>query len=51
MAQRSALILLLLCLAACGIETKPSTYTPVSEIPDRPGLFSGEHGEFVIFRR
>lgn len=47
--MRAALLLALLLLAAC--ETRPSTYTPVDEIPKRPGLFSGPDGEFVIFRR
>jgi len=33
-------------LAVCG--AAPLRYTPVDEIPDRPGLFSGEDGAFVI---
>ena len=34
-------------LVACA-DVKPFEYTPGSEIPPGPGLFSGEDGEFVI---
>lgn len=37
-------------LAGCsGVE--PYSYTPIDEIPPGPGLFSGEDGEFVLYRR
>ena len=36
-------------LAACAAE--PFDYTPPDELQPGPGLFSGEGGEFVIWRR
>lgn len=45
-----ALLLLSGMLGACsGVE--PFAYTEVHEIQPGPGLFSGEDGEFVIYRR
>lgn len=45
-----AVLLFFGLLAACsGVE--PFAYTEVHEIPPGPGLFSGEDGEFVIYRR
>jgi hypothetical protein len=35
-------------LAACS-NVEPMSYTPVSEIPPGPGLFSGEDGVFTIY--
>ena len=35
-------------LGACG--GQPHHYTPVDEVAEGPGLFSGEDGEFVIYR-
>lgn len=35
-------------LVACG--GQPLQYTPVDEVPEGPGLFSGEDGEFTIYR-
>ena len=37
---------LVLGLAACG--AAPLRYTPVDEVPEGPGLLSGEDGAFVI---
>ncbi len=36
--------------AACG-EITPVDYTPIDEIKQGPGLFSGEDGEFTLYRR
>lgn len=36
--------------AACG-EITPVAYTPTDEIPEGPGLLSGEDGEFTLYRR
>lgn len=37
----------LLTLPGCG--GKPFDYTPSSEIPEGPGVFSGEDGEFTLY--
>lgn len=37
-------------MAACG-EIKPFEYRPTDEIKQGPGLFSGEDGEFTLYRR
>ncbi len=37
-------------LAACS-GVQPFAYTEVHELPPGPGLFSGEDGEFVLYRR
>jgi hypothetical protein len=48
-------ILLMFCLifgmAACSASPQPFEYQPDNELKPGPGLFSGEKGEFVIFRR
>lgn len=36
-------------LAACS-EMQPATYTELHEIPDGPGLLSGDDGAFVVTR-
>ena len=35
-------------LAACA-NVEPMDYTPISEIPPGPGLFSGEDGVFTLY--
>ena len=40
----------MLLLAACG-QVTPVAYTETDEIPPGPGLFSGEDGEFTLYRR
>ncbi len=47
-----AIVLTVLGLAACGDKPlHPSKWVnPVDEIPPGPGLFSGDDGEFVIYR-
>lgn len=45
----TAAMLLLALLACAGGE--PLEPTRADEIPPGPGLFSGEDGEFVIYRR
>jgi len=37
-------------LAACA-NVQPYEFTAIDEIPPRPGLFSGEAGEFVFYHR
>jgi len=37
----------LLALPGCG--SKPFVYNPPSEIPDGPGVFSGDDGEFTLY--
>ncbi|MGI9437175.1 MAG: hypothetical protein ACR2Q4_20475 [Geminicoccaceae bacterium] len=41
----------LLILAACNVGEPLESPGVVDEIPPGPGLFSGEEGEFVIYRR
>jgi hypothetical protein len=41
---------LLILAAACAAGT-PYTYTPSDAGKEGPGLFSGEKGEFVLYRR
>ncbi|MGF1477470.1 MAG: hypothetical protein ACFB6S_18150 [Geminicoccaceae bacterium] len=40
-------MILVLALAACTAG-EPFDYTEVDELPDEPGLFTGEDGEYVI---
>jgi hypothetical protein len=42
---------ILLALSACATGEPREPTKAVDEIPDGPGLFSGEDGEFVIYRR
>ena len=37
-------------VAACA-EITPVPFTPIDDIPPGPGLFTGEDGEFTIYRR
>ncbi len=45
---RLASVALALLLAACAA-AKPFAYHPIHEIPEGPGLFTGEDGEWVIY--
>ncbi len=45
---RLASVALALTLAACA-GAKPFEYHPIHEIPEGPGLFTGEDGEWVIY--
>ena len=47
---RLALLAAVVGLAACA-EITPVEYTEIDEIPPGPGLFSGEDGEFTLYRR
>jgi hypothetical protein len=38
-------------MAACSASPQPFEYQPDNELKPGPGFFSGENGEFVIFRR
>jgi hypothetical protein len=49
--MRRWLALLLGCLALAACAGEPFDYTPADRIQPGPGLFSGEDGEFVIYRR
>lgn len=42
------LVCLVLLLVACGVQIEPFEPTPVSEIPDGPGLFTGDNGKWEI---
>lgn len=45
-------VLLLFALTGCGtVSHQPLEVHQGTEMSPRPGLFSGEDGEFVIFRR
>ena len=49
--MRTAVILLCLLVAACGVTMKPgSEPRNRRDIPPGPGIISGEEGEFVIYR-
>ena len=39
-----------LVLTGCAT-AEPYEFHPIDEIPEGPGLFSGEDGEFILFRR
>lgn len=49
--SRYPLVLLLILLMAGCADMQPFEYQAVDEIPPGSGLFSGDDGEFVIFRR
>lgn len=44
------IVLLAAALVACS-GVQPFDYTAIDEIQPGPGLFSGEAGEFVLYRR
>ena len=50
--KRRCLILvgLLLALSGCA-QPKPFELPRADEIPDGPGLLSGEDGKFILYRR
>jgi len=49
--RAAAAALACLLLVACGVEIKPGERSHARrEIPPGPGLFTGQQGEFVIFR-
>ncbi len=51
MQSRNVLLLVAtLVLAACA-QMEPIDFPQSDEIPDGPGLFTGEDGEITIFRR
>jgi hypothetical protein len=41
----------MILLAAGCAHMQPFEFQEIDEIPPGPGLFSGDDGEFVIFRR
>ncbi len=43
-----AALALVLALAACA-GAKPFEYHPIDEIPEGPGLFTGEDVEWIIY--
>lgn len=46
------IVALLFGLTGCGtVSHQPLAVHQATEIPPGPGLFSGDDGEFVIFRR
>ena len=48
--MKRLLLLLAFTLSACA-HYEPLEYTPISEIPDGPGLLTGEEGEWTIYRK
>jgi len=52
--KTQSLLPLMLCIvigiAACAASPEPYEYRPENELKPGPGLFSGENGEFTIFR-
>ena len=44
------MLFLMLGLAGCTATPEPFKYQPDNEVRPGPGLFSGEEGEFTIFR-
>ncbi len=50
LASAAVVAALAIVLTACG-KAKPLDYTQTGEIPPGPGLFSGDDGRFVVFRK
>ena len=44
------ILCLMLGLAGCAAAPEPYTFKPDNELKPGPGLFSGQEGEFTIFR-
>jgi hypothetical protein len=44
------MLCLMLGLTACAVSPEPYEYEPDNELKPGSGLFSGEKGEFTIFR-
>ena len=49
--KRGLLVLVLGWLLAACAGAEPFDYTPSSEIPPGPGVFSGSDGEFTVLRQ
>lgn len=49
--KKLGLLLLAFMLSACASDYKPFEFTPIDEIPPGPGVFTGEDGEWVIYRK
>ncbi len=50
MKQLILMVLASVVLAGCA-HSQPYEYHRIDEIPEGPGLFSGEDGEFTIYRK
>lgn len=37
-----------LSVGGCGLEPEPYAFRPIDEIPEGPGLFTGESGAFTV---
>lgn len=48
--MRLGVIVPILLLGACAYY-KPLKPTPIADIPDGPGLLTGEDGEWVLYRK
>ncbi len=48
--MKRCLLLLVFALSACA-QHQPFESADISEIPDGPGLFSGEDGEWTIYKK
>jgi uncharacterized protein YcfL len=44
-------VLLLLVLAGCAAKSSEYTYHSNREVPEGKGLFSGEDGEFTLYKK
>lgn len=44
-------LLVVLVLAGCGASTTDYTYRSNQEVPQEKGIFSGEDGEFTLYRK
>jgi hypothetical protein len=49
--RRALVAAIVLTLGACAVGKPLEQTKAIDEIPQGPGLFSGEDGEFVIYRR
>lgn len=45
------ILLLLLVLAGCAASSSNYTYQANQEVPEGKGLFSGEDGEFTLYKK
>ena len=48
--NRLTVCVILMALSACALGEPREPSKAIDEISDGPGLFSGEDGEFVIYR-
>lgn len=49
--NQALILLILLVLAGCAAGSSNYTYQSNQEVPEGKGLFSGEDGEFTLFKK